>query len=408
MIISTKSQEVPFRFEELFFSRTDERGVILSGNSVFQRVSGYSWDELIDKPHKIIRHPDMPRAVFWLLWSTIKKGESIGAYVKNRAKDGRHYWVFAIITPIDGGYLSVRLKPGSALLSVVEQEYAALRQRELREDMAPADSAALLLARLAELGYPDYQAFMADALSKEVAARDIQLGRSPDSRVKRFGELVTASRSLLEQAETVFSAYSKNEYVSLNFQIQAAQLGTAGAAISQISKNYDLISSEIRQSMDRFMGSAMQVLRTVNTGLFLICVAQIQEEVLQLFQRESAGGETIHAGEMPRLRQQTIACQSKAVDGLQTIDVQASTFRDDCADMKRLAAALGVTRIMGKVESSRQLIARQSLVELIEDLETLQRSIAEGLKEIDKSNQRVHYDTDHLLAESKRLLARAS
>jgi len=405
---STTSQEVPFRFEELFFSRTDEHGVILSGNSVFQRVSGYSWDELIQKPHKIIRHPDMPRAVFWLLWDTIKKGEPIGAYVKNRAKDGRHYWVFAMVTPIGGGYLSVRLKPCSALLPVITQEYQSLRQRELSEDMAPADSAALLLARLAELGYPDYQAFMADALSKEVAARDLQLGRRPNGRIDRFGELVTASRSLLEHAAAVFSAYSKNEYVSLNFQIQAAQLGTAGAAISQISKNYDLISTEIKQSMDRFVGSAEEVLKTVNNGLFLICLAQIQEEVLQHFQREAAGGEIVHVEEMPRLQQQASACQHKAVDGLLTIDAQASKFREDCAEMKRLAAALEVTRIMGKVESQRQLIVRQGLVELIEDLESLQSTIALGLKEIDQSNQRVHYDTDHLLAESKRLLARAS
>lgn len=92
--------EVPFTFEELFFSRTNWRGVILAGNSVFQRVSLYSWDELIQKPHNVIRHPDMPKGVFWLLWDTIKKGEPVGAYVKNRAKDGRYYWVFAIVTPI--------------------------------------------------------------------------------------------------------------------------------------------------------------------------------------------------------------------------------------------------------------------------------------------------------------------
>ena len=58
-------QESSFGFDELFFSRTSKSGIILSGNAVFQRVSHYSWDELIDKPHNIIRHPDMPRGVFW-------------------------------------------------------------------------------------------------------------------------------------------------------------------------------------------------------------------------------------------------------------------------------------------------------------------------------------------------------
>ncbi len=53
----------------------------------------------------------MPRAVFWLLWDTIEKGEPVGAYVKNKAKDGRYYWVFAIVTPIEGGYLPSASSP---------------------------------------------------------------------------------------------------------------------------------------------------------------------------------------------------------------------------------------------------------------------------------------------------------
>src|SRR5690606_31957630 len=103
--------------------RTDAAGLIQFGNSVFQRVSIYDWDELLGKPHKIVRHPDTPRAAFWLLWSAIKDGRPFGAYVKNRAKDGRFYWVFAIVTPVDGGYLSVRLRPSTELLAVIKREY---------------------------------------------------------------------------------------------------------------------------------------------------------------------------------------------------------------------------------------------------------------------------------------------
>ena len=86
--LPTVDDEVPFTFDELFFSRTDWRGVILAGNSVFQRVSLYRWDELIRKPHNVIRHPDMPKGVFWLLWDTIKNGEPIGAYVGSFAGGG--------------------------------------------------------------------------------------------------------------------------------------------------------------------------------------------------------------------------------------------------------------------------------------------------------------------------------
>lgn len=94
--------EVPFLIDELFFSRIDERGRIKSGNDVFQRVSQYGWDEMIDRPHNIIRHPTMPRAVFQVLWDRIRGGVPAGAYVKNLAKVGRHYRVFAVVTPLRG------------------------------------------------------------------------------------------------------------------------------------------------------------------------------------------------------------------------------------------------------------------------------------------------------------------
>ncbi|MFN3311833.1 MAG: PAS domain-containing protein, partial [Thermomonas sp.] len=143
----------------------------MAGNSVFQRVSQYSWEELLERPHNVIRHPDMPRGVFWLLWDRIRSGMPIGAYVKNRSKNGGYYWVYAIVTPVEGGYLSVRLKPTSALLSVVEAEYGKLRDAEAAQKLSPADSAQLLLTRLPELGYRDYVTFMGGALTREILER---------------------------------------------------------------------------------------------------------------------------------------------------------------------------------------------------------------------------------------------
>ena len=78
-----------FHIEELFFSTTDSQGVIQSGNDVFTRVSGYDESELIGKPHSKIRHPDMPACVFRIFWNRLIAGQSIAAYVKNRAKERR-------------------------------------------------------------------------------------------------------------------------------------------------------------------------------------------------------------------------------------------------------------------------------------------------------------------------------
>jgi len=84
---------------QLIVSKTDTKGIITYANEVFCQVAGYTVAELEGQNHNVIRHPDMPRAVFKLLWDTIQGGEEIFAYVVNQAKNGDHYWVFAHVTP---------------------------------------------------------------------------------------------------------------------------------------------------------------------------------------------------------------------------------------------------------------------------------------------------------------------
>ncbi len=395
----TINQDVPFQFDELFFSRTDKRGIILAGNSVFQRISLFDWDELIGKPHNIIRHPDMPRAVFWLLWETIGGGEPIGAYVKNRAKDGRYYWVFAIVTPIDGGYLSVRLKP-SALLPLVAEEYKTLVAASAPTRMSPKDSGALLLKRLAELGFEDYAAFMAAALSNEMAARDKQLQREPDPMIASFDGLVTAAKTLLDHAGRIFDAYEKNQYVPLNLGIRATQLGESGSTIGVISANYEAISSEIQSGMGRFVASARQVLRTINAGQFLFCTARLQHEVVEVFRTEASSPDASHEQEMQLLEDQQKAYQDKALQGLRSIAQQTDQFREGCIEMKRLASSLEVTRVMGKMEGSRLATSRDSVGELINDLDAFQNVIADGLKEIESVNHVIEATMQRMLRQA--------
>jgi PAS domain S-box-containing protein len=88
-----------FAEDEIIVSKTDLRGIITYANDVFLRVSGYTEAELIGEAHNILRHPEMPRCVFKLLWDTVKSGEEIFAYVLNLAKDGSEYWVLAHVTP---------------------------------------------------------------------------------------------------------------------------------------------------------------------------------------------------------------------------------------------------------------------------------------------------------------------
>ncbi|NQV21721.1 MAG: PAS domain-containing protein [Rhodospirillales bacterium] len=91
--------EKSFDKDEIIVSKTDLKGRITYVNRVFMSVAGYEEDELLGEPHSLIRHPDMPRCVFKLLWDTIQAKNEIFAYVINRCKNGDHYWVHAHVTP---------------------------------------------------------------------------------------------------------------------------------------------------------------------------------------------------------------------------------------------------------------------------------------------------------------------
>ena len=110
-------------------SHTDEKGRITFINDDFVEISGFSPDELVGQPHNLVRHPDMPAEAFRDLWDTIKAGRPWAGIVKNRCKNGDHYWVRASVTPkIGGGYMSVRVKPSREEVSAAEALYARMRQ----------------------------------------------------------------------------------------------------------------------------------------------------------------------------------------------------------------------------------------------------------------------------------------
>lgn len=143
--------------DEIIVSKTDLRGRITYANRVFLRVAGYAEEEVLGAPHSLIRHPDMPRCVFKLLWDTIQAGHEIFAYVKNMARNGDHYWVFAHVTPTFDdhgaivGYHSNRRVPERAAVAAISPLYDALRRMENEAASRPSGLVASTHALLAEL-----------------------------------------------------------------------------------------------------------------------------------------------------------------------------------------------------------------------------------------------------------------
>ena len=140
--------EVFFDKDDIIVSKTDVKGRITYANQTFCKIAGYSEAELLGQPHSIIRHPDMPRAVFKLLWDTLFEGREVFAYVKNMARSGDYYWVFAHVTPSFDqnkkiiGFHSNRRVPDPKIVATIAPVYSTVLQEERRHHNGQAALAA--------------------------------------------------------------------------------------------------------------------------------------------------------------------------------------------------------------------------------------------------------------------------
>jgi PAS domain S-box-containing protein len=139
-------EEIVLDPKRYIVSETDETGKITFCNDYFIKISGYSKEELLGKPHSIIRHPDMPKVVFKLLWETISRGKNINVVIKNLAKDGRYYWIFTEFesrrdtdTGKIIGYHASRKTISNYVIEVISDLYARLLEIEKNEGVEASE-----------------------------------------------------------------------------------------------------------------------------------------------------------------------------------------------------------------------------------------------------------------------------
>ena len=169
--------ERTFEAGRVIVSKTDLKGVIRYANRTFLDIARYREDEVIGAPHSIVRHPDMPRGVFRLLWEQIESGQEIFAYVLNLAKDGAHYWVLAHVTPSFSasgeimGYHSNRRRPDGAAVRSIGEVYRTLLEEERRHRGAreQADAGRAMLGRLLDERGVTYSQFVWSLIGEQAA-----------------------------------------------------------------------------------------------------------------------------------------------------------------------------------------------------------------------------------------------
>ncbi|NKF51066.1 methyl-accepting chemotaxis protein [Shewanella sp. WXL01] len=295
-------------------SGTNRKGHITYCNDDFVEVSGFTREELIGQPHNIVRHPDMPPAIFRDMWSYISKGKVWMGLVKNRRKDGDHYWVSAFVTPVFEnekvvGYESVRVSALPEEVNRAEQAYKRIRNgQKPRSEVAVRSNqlirllpvwlptlvvagmmvplwgvsagALCALAAVASsswMGYKQYQDWMdvirlsPNSFSNQTVAETYFSDFGVKARAKlALGSEVARSRTAMTRIEDsatsldgiVEQTHQEAESTADAIDIQSASTQHIAAAITQMSKAIQDVSSNVENSAL----SAQTALENVNAG----------------------------------------------------------------------------------------------------------------------------------------------
>lgn len=261
-------REYPFPAGETVISYTDAKGQITRANDVFIELSGFSRDELIGKSHNIVRHPDMPPEAFRDLWDTLKKGRPWSGLVKNRRKDGDHYWVRAYASPLaDGtGYVSVRVAPEREEIEFAEELYSRMRSNEsIRLDegqLVNSSVFAKALAPLRHLGIRGRLQLLAitGLLGFGLAVLDRKLDLGTEAAVSLFGFGIVA---LLVQAWSAIKTIESR----LRLTKEAAESIAAGNLTKPLPLPTKDEIGEVNASLSVMRNNLHELISNLSTGI---------------------------------------------------------------------------------------------------------------------------------------------
>jgi aerotaxis receptor len=333
--------ESPFAIEELFFSHTDRKGKIIYGNDVFERVAEYQLSEMEGRPHNIIRHPDMPKAVFHLLWETILAGGNIVAYVKNRSKTGKYYWVVALVFPFKEGFLSIRLKPSSPLQPVVEDLYSKMLNIEKGKGME--ESAKFLMQKLGELGFESYEQFGVEVLRNELNGRVDKMMENPDKifgraiQYQRFKDCSNALKGISEQYISLAKDSAKLEkkfkefkLICLNMLANLEQYENESGPLSVTANTFEMWGGEIEETLSSFLGHQKDLEKRVSDSQKALAYSFLQNEMSDYFAISAGPNKTSYLRDLSRL----------AIDNKRNTEDKIRLLLKDCKRFERIFSGL--------------------------------------------------------------------
>ena len=300
------NREHPFKGSERLISATDANGHIKHCNDAFVKMSGYTYDELIGQPHNIIRHPDMPEPVFAEMWQTLQKGRVWMGLVKNRRKNGDHYWVSAFVTPVfEGdkiiGFESVRVPADEDEKRRAEKAYNRLSNG--KNSISMLEKVSHFVVQTLSVSVPAILASITIGVFHSVEAGLISAGFGfvsilwvlyfRQTEWKNLISISPQSYSNTEVAQTYFPEYGVAAQAKLVLATEIARSRTALTRINDSVASLDEIT-DITQSEAKKTASAVeeQGAATQQIASAITEMSQAIQEVAEKIDSNSSSAET--------------------------------------------------------------------------------------------------------------------
>src|SRR3990167_549292 len=377
----------------MLVSMTDTKGIITHCNHAFVETSGFTYEELIGQPHNLVRHPDMPPEAYKDMWQTIGRGKPWTALVKNRRKNGDHYWVQANVTPVlengkPKGYMSVRIKPSRQDVQAAEALYAQLR----------ADSQAgksLMYLRSGEVRYKGLRGWLG-ALTRTTLSTRLALALLGMSLLIGAGCVLAWFQLRFATAIGTAEAFA-DDLAGCNLTTTVdgqypPPLGTLIRALRQIQVNLRAVVGDVRGEIALFPRSAAEIAeggmdlsaRTEAQASSLEETAASMEEISSTIKQtaDTAARVTNQSAKSTEVATQGGNAVHQVSQAMQAIDASSGKMRDIIGVIEGIAFQTNILALNAAVEAARAGEQGRGFAVVASEVRALAQRSAVAAKEI--------------------------
>ncbi len=382
---------------QFIYSRTDTKGRIEAANDLFVELSGFSREELVGKPHNLVRHPDMPPAAFADLWKALKAGKPWSGYVKNRRKDGGFYWVHAFASPVreNGqvvGFESVRRRADPAVVAKVEKAYKCIMEgkgkltvkdgRVVRTGLLGKLFGMTLRARsMLGLGICVLSMLMLAAIAMDIwqpANTAWSVGAAVVGLITaiwlQFGVVGRACSDLLQLSNAIEQSQHDGDLRRVVYIDRGDEIGKIAFTYNAMMANLQAIlievrgaASEVLNQSDILAGSSRNVAEgaSASSEAAASTAAAVEQVTVAANVVAESSGTAAGAAQQTRVEsEQGIAKATQAVDGITALARTTASTTETIHSLARASSEIGrIAKVIREIADQTNLLALNATIE---------------------------------------------